>query len=65
LQAKTANEVLKAQESRIRLQKPISELVDKARAEMLMFRLAREKRCLGDLACAGGHRLQSGSVVTE
>ena len=44
LQAKTANEVLKAQERRIRLQKMKGELVDKARAETLMFRLAREER---------------------
>lgn len=44
LQAKTANEVLKAQERRIRLQKLKVELVDKARAEALMFRLAREER---------------------
>jgi hypothetical protein len=44
LQAKTANEVLKAQERRIRLQKLKGELVDKARAEALMFRLAGEER---------------------
>jgi hypothetical protein len=44
LQAKTANEVLKAQERRIRLQELKGELVDKARAETLMFRLAREER---------------------
>jgi hypothetical protein len=44
LQAKTANEVLKAQERRIRLQKMKGELVDRARAETLMFRLAREER---------------------
>ncbi len=44
LQAKTANEVLKTQERRIRLQKLKGELVDKARAEALMFRLAREER---------------------
>lgn len=44
LQAKTANEVLKAQERRLRLQKLKGELVDKARAETLMFRLAREER---------------------
>src|SRR6056297_682033 len=44
LQAKTANEVLKAQERRIRLQKLKGELVDRARAEMLMFRLARDER---------------------
>ena len=44
LQAKTANEVLKAQERRIRLQKLKGELVDRARAETLMVRLAREER---------------------
>ena len=44
LQARTANEVLKAQDRRIRLQKLKSELVDWARAETLMFRLAREER---------------------
>jgi len=44
LQAKTANEVLQAQERRIRLQKLKGELVDRARAETLMFRLAREER---------------------
>jgi len=44
LQARTANEVLKAQERRIRLQKLRAELVDRARAETLMFRLAREER---------------------
>jgi hypothetical protein len=44
LQAKTANEVLKAQERRLRLQKLKGELVEKARAETLMFRLAREER---------------------
>ena len=44
LQAKTANEVLKAQERRIRLQKLKGELVDRARAETLIFRLARDER---------------------
>ncbi|MCC6008410.1 MAG: hypothetical protein JJU40_12110, partial [Rhodobacteraceae bacterium] len=44
LQAKTANEVLKAQERRLRLKKLKGELVDRARAETLMFRLAREER---------------------
>ena len=44
LQAKTANEVMKAQERRLRLQKLKVELVDRARAETLMFRLAREER---------------------
>jgi hypothetical protein len=44
LQARTANEVLKAQERRIRLQKLRGEVVDKARASALVFRLAREFR---------------------
>ncbi|MFN3946129.1 MAG: elements of external origin [Allosphingosinicella sp.] len=44
LQARTANEVLKAQERRIRLQKLKGELVERARAEALVFRLAREER---------------------
>ena len=44
LQAKTANEVLKAQERRLRLQKMKGELIDRARATALVFRLAREAR---------------------
>jgi hypothetical protein len=44
LQARTANEVLKAQERRIRLQKLKGELVDRARATALVFRLARQER---------------------
>ena len=44
LQARTAHEVLKAQERRIRLAKLKGELVDRARADTLMFRLAREER---------------------
>jgi hypothetical protein len=44
LQAKTANEVLKAQERRIRLQKLKAELIERARALALVFRLAREVR---------------------
>ena len=44
LQARTANEVLKAQERRLRLQKLKGELVDRARAEALVFRLARQER---------------------
>jgi hypothetical protein len=44
LQAKTANEVLKSQERRLKLQKLKGELVDRARAEALVFRLAREAR---------------------
>jgi hypothetical protein len=44
LQAKTANEVLKSQERRLKLQKLKGEVVDRARAEALVFRLARETR---------------------
>jgi len=44
LQARTANEVLKAQERRIRLQKMRGEVVDRARAVALVFRLARQER---------------------
>lgn len=44
LQAKTANEVLKAQERRLRLQKLKGELIDRDRAVGLVFRLAREER---------------------
>lgn len=44
LQAKTANEVLKAQERRIRLAKLKGELIDRARALSLVFRLARQER---------------------
>ena len=44
LQARTANEVLKAQERRIRLQTLKGEVVDRARAVSLVFRLARQER---------------------
>ncbi len=44
LQAKTAHEVLKAQERRIRLAKLKGELVDRDRATALVFRLAHEER---------------------
>lgn len=44
LQARTANEVLKAQERRLRLQKEKGELVDRSRAVALVFRLARQER---------------------
>jgi hypothetical protein len=71
LQARTANEVLKAQERRIRLQKLKGELVDRARATALVFRLARQERdawagwpariaamMAADLGI-GAHRMQS------
>jgi hypothetical protein len=44
IQARTANEVLKAQERRIRLQKMKGELVDRAKAVAQVFRLARDER---------------------
>jgi hypothetical protein len=44
LQARTANEVLKAQERKMRLQKLKGELVDRAHATALVFRLARQER---------------------
>jgi len=44
LQARTANEVLKAQERKMRLQKLRGELVDRARAVAMVFRLARQER---------------------
>ena len=44
VQARTANEVLKAQERRLRLQQLKGELIDKARAKAFVFRLAREER---------------------
>lgn len=42
--ARTANEVLKAQERRLRLDERKGTLVDKARAMMLVHRLAKEER---------------------
>jgi hypothetical protein len=44
LQAKTANEVLKAQERKLKLAKLKGELIDRDRAVGLVFRLAREER---------------------
>ena len=44
LQARTANEVLKAQERRVRLQRMKGELVDRAKAVAQVFRLARDER---------------------
>jgi len=44
LQARTANEVLKAQERRLRLQKLKGEMIDRARVTATVFRLAREER---------------------
>jgi hypothetical protein len=44
MQARTANEVLKAQTARIRLQRMKGELVDRARAVAHVFKLAREER---------------------
>jgi hypothetical protein len=44
MQARTANEVLKAQERRLRLQQMKGELIDRAKAVAQIFRLAREER---------------------
>ena len=44
IQARTANEVLKAQERRLRLQQIKGELVDRAKAVAQVFRLARDER---------------------
>jgi hypothetical protein len=44
MQARTANEVLKAQERRLRLQRMKGELVDRARAVAQVFKLARDER---------------------
>ena len=44
LQARTANEVLKAQERRVRLQKMKGELIDRARVVGQVFALARTER---------------------
>jgi len=44
LQARTANEVLKAQERRLRLQQMKGELVDRAKATAQVFTLARQER---------------------
>ena len=44
MQARTANEVLKAQERRVRLQRIKGELVDRAKAVAQVFKLARDER---------------------
>jgi hypothetical protein len=44
MQARTANEVLKAQERRLRLQRMKGEMVDRAKAVAQVFKLAREER---------------------
>ena len=44
MQARTANEVLKAQERRVRLQRMKGEVVDRAKAVAQVFKLARDER---------------------
>ena len=44
MQARTANDVMKAQERRVRLQRMKGELVDRAKAVAQVFKLAREER---------------------
>jgi hypothetical protein len=72
LQARTANEVLKAQERRLRLQRLKGELIDRARATAQVFTLARQERdawaqwparVAADLAAALG--LETHTVQTE
>jgi hypothetical protein len=44
MQARTANEILKAQERRVRLQRINGELIDRAKAVAQVFKLARDER---------------------
>lgn len=44
IQARTANEILKAQERKLKLDKMRGELVDRARATALVFNLGRQER---------------------
>ena len=44
VQAKTANEVLKAQRARLELQRAKGELVERQKAQAMVFRLARQER---------------------
>ena len=53
MQARTANEVLKAQERRVRLQRMKGELVDRAKAVAQVFRLAPDERMLGSTGRRG------------
>lgn len=69
--ARTAHEILKAQERRLRLDERRGKLIDKARALLLVHRLAREERdailawparCTAELAAdlaVDPHRLQT------
>jgi hypothetical protein len=72
LQARTANEVLKAQERKLRLQRLKGELIDRARATAQVFTLARQERdawaqwparVAADFAAALG--LETHTVQTE
>ena len=72
LQARTANEVLKAQERKLRLQRLKGELIDRARATAQVFTLARQERdawvqwparVAADLAATLG--LETHTVQTE
>ena len=44
IQARTANEILKAQERKLRLERLRGELIDRARATALVFNLGRQER---------------------
>jgi hypothetical protein len=74
LQARTANEVLKAQERRLRLQRLKGELIDRARATAQVFTLARQERdawvqwparVAADLAAALGQETHTVQTALE
>ena len=54
--ARMANEVLKAQTAKVRLEKMKAEVIYRARATAMVFDLARREgtRCLAELAATGG-----------
>jgi hypothetical protein len=63
MQARTANEVLKAQERRVRLQRLKGELVDRAKAVAQVFRLARDERGQPDRVIHREARRQHADIV--
>ena len=74
LQARTANEVLKAQERKLRLSRLKGELIDRARATAQVFTLARQERdawtqwparVAADLAAALGLETHTVQVALE
>ena len=61
--ARMANEVLKAQTAKVRLEKMKAEVIYRARATAMVFDLARREgtRCLAELAAAGGGKHGGGT----